>query len=230
MSTWYKPATDMNIIINEDEHIFLQSITVNRFLIGSHLYGTTHADSDTDYLCIYATSDEELYSGLPTHHQFQYKDLAGNTDWNYCSELQFRKNLYSGESVIHADIVLFTGYSDKKLELCRTYKVIKAYLGFARRDLKESAKGNEKKLWHAARGLYCAAELLEGWLPDLTGIKNLYTQQHDKKELAAKEEQLRAVANKQYEQGDLLNYYIEPASYPLWQKLMESNNNKEFRY
>ncbi len=220
----------MNIIINREEHEFLQEITVSRFLIGSHLYGTVHEGSDTDYLCVYATSEEELYAGLPTVHQFQYKDLAGNTDWNYCSEMQFRKNLYSGESVIQADIVLFTNYSDKKLELCRTYKVIKAYLGFARRDLKESGKGREKKLWHAARSLYCAAELLEGWLPDLAGVQNLYARQQDRQQLEEQEQELRAIANRQYEQGLLQQYYIEACGHLLWQKLLDSNNNKEFRY
>lgn len=220
----------MNIIIDQEEHEFLQSITLNRFLVGSRLYGTAREDSDTDYLCVYATSEEELYAGLPTAHQFQYKDLEGNTDWNYCSELQFRKNLYSGESVIQADIVLFTSYSDKKLALCRTYKVIKAYLGFARRDLKEAGKGREQKLWHAARSLYCAAELLEGWLPDLAGIQNLYGRQHDQQQLEEQEQHLRAIANRQYEQGTLQLYYIEACGHPLWQKLLNSNNTKAFRY
>lgn len=220
----------MNIIINEEEHQYLQSITVNRFLVGSHLYGTTHPDSDTDYLCLYPTPEEELHSGLPNVHQFQYKDTGGMTDWNYCSELQFRKNLYSGESVIHADIVLFTAYSNRKLELCRTYKVIKAYIGFARRDLKEAVKGKEKKLWHAARSLYCAGELLEGRLPQLRIIRELFSEQQDKSKLERLEQQLRKETNLQYDRGDLLSYYIEPGHTALWQKLLASNNNKEFRY
>ncbi len=217
----------MNIIINEAEHIWLQARTLRRMLIGSRLYGTTHAGSDTDYLCVYRTSDEELYSGLPNMHQFLYKDKTGNTDWNYCSELQFHKNLYSGESVIQADIVLFTDYTEQKLALCRTYKVIKAYIGFARRDLKED---NARKWWHAARSLYCAAELLGNRQPTLEGVRALYHSRHDRVQLIAQEQVLRAEVNRQYEADILKTYAIGAASHPLWQKLLESNNNKAFRY
>ncbi|PSK94332.1 hypothetical protein [Taibaiella chishuiensis] len=217
----------MNIIIDEAEHRMLQELTQRRFLVGSRLYGTTHAASDTDYLCVYRTSAEELYSGLPNMHQFQYKDKAGNTDWNYCSELQFRKNLYSGESVIHADIVLFTDYTDRKMELCRTYKVIKAYLGFARRDLKED---NGPKLWHAARSLYCASSLLDNRLPVLDEVRRIYSERQDRAQLVHQEQALRTMANSLYDAGVLKTYAIETASHPLWQKLLASNNNKAFRY
>lgn len=220
----------MNIIISREEHTFLQTIEVRRFVIGSRLYGTAHAASDTDYLCLYRTSCVELHSGLPNFHQFQYKDVDEPIDWNYCSELQFWKNLHSGESTIHADIILFTDLKEQKLNICRTYKIIKAYLGFAKRDIKEMGKGNAKKAMHAARGLYCAASLLEHRLPALHDIQELYLQQHTRDELSEKEQALRATVNRLYDAGDLPDYYIEDCGHPLWQKLLQSNNTREFRY
>lgn len=220
----------MNIIINHEEHELLQSMQVACFTIGSRLYGTAREDSDTDYLCLYETSSVELHSGLPNVHQFQYKDTITGTDWNYCSELQFWKNLHSGEATIHADIILFTDFADNKLELCHTYKIIKAYLGFARRDIKEAEKGNHKKALHAARGLYCAASLLENRLPSLTDIQLLYRQEHHKNTLMEQEQTLRQMASQQYDAGTLQNYYIKDCGHVLWQKMLQSNNTKEFRY
>ncbi|MCU0329313.1 MAG: hypothetical protein MUE53_10005, partial [Chitinophagales bacterium] len=135
----------MNIIFSEEEHLFLQSQIIQTIIFGSRLYGSHNESSDTDKLCIYKTSDIELHSGLPNIHQFQFKDKDNNIDYIYCSELQFWKNLLSGDSTINADIVLFTDLYPSKLEICRTYKTIKAYLGFAKRDLQ---KKEFKKLLH----------------------------------------------------------------------------------
>jgi predicted nucleotidyltransferase len=220
----------MNIIINEEEHEWLQQQIVKEFIVGSHLYGTSNADSDTDYLCLYQTSEVELYSGLPNVHQFQYKDEIASVDWNYCSALQFWKNLYKGDSTINADIILFTDYRHNKLEICRTYKIIKAYLGFAKRDIKQISKEGSKKAVHAARGLYCAEMLLKNELPSLQDIQQVYLQRFGVENLQVKEQHLRAIANQQYDDGLLKNYYIEECSNPLLQKLLNSNNNKEFRY
>lgn len=220
----------MNIILNKAEHEWLQTRLLNQHLIGSRLYGTARADSDTDYLCIYESDAIELYSGLPNVHQFLYKDVAQNTDWNYCSQLQFYKNLHSGEATIHADILLFTGMVANPLAQCRTYKIIRAYLGFARRDLKQHAKERPEKLFHAARSLYCAGALLHNTLPAVSGIQTLFRQQQDHSKLVATEQQYRTLANELYEKGTLEQYYIEHTGNPLWQKLLDSNNQREFRY
>ncbi|WP_118974173.1 nucleotidyltransferase domain-containing protein [Taibaiella koreensis] len=220
----------MNIIINQTEHEWLQARLLQQYLIGSRLYGTAREDSDQDYLCIYESDAIELYSGLPNAHQFLYKEEATNTDWNYCSQLQFYKNLHSGETTIHADIILFTGMVSNPMEQCRTYKIIKAYLGFARRDLKQCSKERPEKLFHAARSLYCAGALLGNTLPTVAGIQTLFRQRHDASALDATEQQYRARANELYEKGQLEQYYIESAGNPLWQKLLDSNNQREFRY
>jgi predicted nucleotidyltransferase len=220
----------MNIIINKEEHLFLQSQVLQSIKIGSHLYGTNNENSDIDFLCIYKTSEVELHSGLPNFHQFQYKDIENNIDWNYCSELQFWKNLQSGDATINADIVLFTDLYTNKLEICRTYKVIKAYLGFAKRDLKDIKKDTKRKLIHAARGLYCAESLINNKLPTKLDIQNIYTQLLDKDDLITKEKNLRIKTNDLYDSNQLDNYYIEKCDNTLWQKLLESNNTKEFRY
>lgn len=191
----------MNIIINKEEHAFLQQQIVKQFTIGSHLYGTNNNDSDMDYLCLYKTSEVELYSGLPNFHQFQYKDKTNGIDWNYCSELQFLKNLHSGDATINADIILFNDYKDNKLEICCTYKIIKAYLGFAKRDIRQIKKDARKKYIHAARGLYCAEMLLKKELPSMGVIQEIYKQEHDPKSLVEKEQVLRIIANKQYDNG-----------------------------
>ncbi|MBK7139922.1 MAG: nucleotidyltransferase domain-containing protein [Bacteroidetes bacterium] len=135
----------MNIIINKEEHLFLQTQLIQSIQIGSHLYGTNNENSDTDFLCIYKTSDVELHSGLPNFHQFQYKDLENNIDWNYCSELQFWKNLQSGDATINADIVLFTELYNKKLEICRTYKT-KSIFRFCQTRFKRCQKRCQSKI------------------------------------------------------------------------------------
>lgn len=220
----------MNIIINKEEHLFLQTQLVQSIKIGSHLYGTSNEHSDTDYLCIYKTSAIELHSGLPNFHQFQYKDVENNTDWNYCSELQFWKNLQSGDATINADIVLFTDLYENKLEICRTYKTIKAYLGFAKRDLKQVNKDRNRKLIHAARGLYCAESLMNNELPTRLEIQKFYKTTLNVDTLIVKEHALREKANELYDSNQLNNYYIEKCNHALWQKLLDSNNIKEFRY
>jgi len=220
----------MNIRITKSEHLFLQTQLTHTIKIGSHLYGTNNENSDVDFLCIYKTSDIELYSGLPNFHQFQYKDKESNIDWNYCSELQFWKNLNSGDSTINADIILFTNLFPNKLDLCRTYKIIKAYLGFSKRDLKDVKKENNRKIIHAARSLYCAESLINNSLPDISFIQNIYIKPLSLDELKQKENDLRQEANRLYEGNFLANYYIADCKNELWQKLLNSNNTKEFRY
>lgn len=220
----------MNIIINKEEHLFLQSQLIQAIKVGSHLYGTNNESSDTDYLCIYKTSEVEIQSGLPNFHQFQYKDIENNTDWNYCSELQFWKNLQSGDATINADIVLFSNLYANQLEICRTYRILKAYLGFAKRDLRDVKKNLRKKLIHAARGLYCAETLLNNELPNTKEIHAIFAKELNLAELITKENDLRTRLNALYDGNQISNYYVEQCGHPLWQKLLDSNNVKEFRY
>jgi len=225
----------MNIIINKEERDYLEKSVLRRFTIGSQLYGTNNSESDTDILSIYETSELELMSGLPNFHQFQWKDTENNIDWLYTSELQFWKNFYSGDSIINADIVLFTDLikDDLKLSYCRTYKVIKAYIGFAKRDLKHINK-DKSKLFHANRGLYCAQELLEGRLPLLSEIQKLALKdgyfQENLGDLIYTENLLRTKLNKLYDDNKIVTYYIEKCGNMLFDKMFEANNIKEFKY
>lgn len=223
----------MNIIINKEEKEYLHGLVIKKITIGSHLYGTNNENSDIDYLNIYKTTELELNSGLPNYHQFQYKD-PNNIDWLYTSELQFWKNFYSGDSSINTDVVLFTDYvnDDKKLKLCRTYKVIKAYLGFAKRDLKQINK-DSSKLFHAKRGLYCADKLINGKLPLISDIQDIYngvTMDITLQGLIWIENEIRTKLNELYNSNEIKSYYIEQTKNTLFDKLLDSNNIKEFKY
>ncbi len=222
----------MNLLITKDEHYFLQNRVLTRNLIGSRLYKVSTESSDTDYLCIYKTFDDELLSGFPNIHQFQYKDVENKIDFIYTSELQFWKNFYSGDSTINVDVILFSDNNftpEQKLNLCRTYKIIKAFIGFAKRDIKMNKQGSFK-LIHAARSLHCAECLLNKQLPTIEQIQIIYGNQHNLADLKQKEENLRKRCNELYEKGELLNYFIPKTGNSLIDKLYEANNTKEFHY
>ncbi len=225
----------MNIIITKDEHFFLQNKVMSTNLIGSKLYGVNTESSDVDYLCIYNTFKDELMSGFPNIHQFQYKDVENNIDYIYTSELQFWKNFYSGDSTINVDVILFGDNEfkdEEKLKLCRTYKIIKAFIGFAKRDLKQIDEGNHK-LYHAIRSLYCAESLLNNQLPRIEQIQYIYKYKYNLihlKEFKEKEQLLRKQCNDLYDKNELLNYCIPKTGMSLIDKLYEANNTKEFHY
>ena len=120
-----------------------------------------------------------------------------------------------------------------KLAYCKTYKVIKAYIGFAKRDLKQINK-DKSKLFHANRGLYCAQELLEGRLPLLSEIQKLALKdgyfQENLGDLIYTENLLRTKLNKLYDDNKIVTYYIEKCGNMLFDKMFEANNIKEFKY
>lgn len=64
----------MNIPISTEEFNYINQFVLGKAVIGSKLYGTDNENSDTDYLCLYASGRLELESGLPNTHQFFYKD------------------------------------------------------------------------------------------------------------------------------------------------------------
>ena len=235
----------MNIHINKEEHEILQKKVIEQVLIGSQMYGIDTPNSDTDYLCWITSWYVEETIGCPSIHQFQYKDVENNIDYVYTTELQFAKNFMSGDSTINVDLVLFQADIDDeiRLKMCRTYKIIKSYLGMARRDLKHLHKDPSKRR-HIVRGIYCAGELLDNKLPTIKGIQdviklddNLSVDMTEKNYLVnfsvnyvSMEKELRQMCNTMYEKGELENYYIPEVNDPLLQKLLNANNIREFRY
>ena len=64
--------------------------------------------------------------------------------------------------------------NENKLEILRTYKIIKSFIGFAKRDIKQYSLGKDKnKLFHINRGLYCAEEPFNNRLPNINKFKEL---------------------------------------------------------
>ena len=116
----------MNIKINEEEYLELGLYVENSYVIGSRLYNTHTEDSDYDILYIikpFLKSDNYY----PNWHQFQYDSEDGTRQNMFTTKERFYRNLFSGESTINADIIMFTDFDDlspsEKLNYCRTYNV-----------------------------------------------------------------------------------------------------------
>jgi predicted nucleotidyltransferase len=230
----------MNIHINESQHKYLQKFVTQTEKIGSKLYDVANGNSDTDLLCIYQIDDNLVTNNLSrftSPHQFQYKDVKNNIDYIYTSLYQFFQNQASGESTINSDIFLFSNVNFDKhdmLKCCTTYKVIKGYLGFAKRDLKQFREGNHK-LIHTKRGLYCAEKLMNFEAPLLRDIQSFYQMEHDVTELLYTESVLRQRLTLMLNNNELQFYYVpkifnESEDNYVFQMLLDSNNTKEFKY
>lgn len=223
----------MNIKINEEELAEISLHIENSYVIGSRMYNTHTEESDFDILHIikpFLKSD--MY--YPNWHQFQYDSSDGRRQYMFTTKERFYRNLFSGESTINADIIMFTDFDNlspsEKLNHCRTYNVIKAFLGFAKRDLNRYSTGKNKH-FHAARGIYCAEKLLNNELPVLDELSTYVSLTSD--ELFVKCVDLRKKCNNMINNKELTMFpkqlIFEPES-SLERKLMESNNILEFKY
>ena len=236
----------MNIKISKEEHERLQKCP-NKVIIevGSHMYKSNTYKSDLDLLCIYEREDmfgkfTAPIRSLPNIHQFQYTDEEKHIDYLYCTSEQFWKNQRSGDSTINSDVVMFSNLviqtPEVKLKYCRTYKVIKAYLGFAERDVKQYYKGVHK-LRHALRGIYVAKMLIAGFLPlhsemksPVTLIPDNYNPDYWLPYLTNECGNIRRNLNEMYNNGEIPTYYIPEIGDTLLQKMLDANNIKEFKY
>ena len=223
----------MNIKITTEEYLVLNQYVENSFIIGSRLYGNNSENSDTDILnIIKPIFESDKY--LPNFHQFQYDDLLNNKQEMFLTRERFFKNLFSGDSTINADIIMFTDFDDlkesEKLNYCRTYNIIKSFLGFAKRDLNNINNGKNKR-FHAARSIYCAEELINNRLPKIEELKKYIDLTIH--ELLSKCAELRVETNSLFNKKELTPFpkelFIKPAN-SLEQKLIESNNILEFKY
>ena len=163
----------MNIHINKEEFDWLMNQNrLGRFVMGSKLYGLNDEYSDEDVLIITWPYEDVLSSPFNSHHQFQYKDVENNIDYNFVDIITFIKNLVTGDSTVNFELLhseqmeeninlnWLTKYKDK----FRSYNIIKAYLGLAERDIRHfNKKHGRDKLSaqvHIDRGYYFACDIL----------------------------------------------------------------------
>ena len=157
-----------------DKELFekLKSATIAKCVVGSHMYGTNTETSDTDYLYIYATSENELNSFIKTHHQLQYKE--DGIDYNFVSLHNFMNNTLNGDSSINFEVINSDALIGTDLEFLNTYRksfltytIVRSYLGFARRDIKhffraETEYDKLKRLKHIVRGYLYSVDMING--------------------------------------------------------------------
>lgn len=144
----------MNVKITKEEFDKISQFLVDWYLVGSKLHKTDSANSDLDM--VYVVSDE---TRLGNDKTYQYTENGNNqTDYLICTEQRFEKCRNDG-----SDIVLYEASPGPT-----NYKIIKAYLGLAKRDLKEYEKTKEpKKKYHALRCWRIARDLMGGIGPNL---------------------------------------------------------------
>lgn len=220
----------MNIKITKEEHERLCKVPYEEYLFGSRLFGTATENSDYDYIRVYSYEDVFPIRSLtlPNIHSFQV-DLEG-VQYIWMTEEQFWGGLGSGDGTMQSDIIMFgdSFEEDFALDICRTYNVIKAYLGVAKRDLK--LHRDDKKRFHAHRSIYIAQELKKGFLPKLEIIQKIPDNLADRNQLDVWCADLRKEVNEMYDNGELVRYYVEDTGDSLLDKMQSANNIKEFKY
>jgi hypothetical protein len=230
----------MNIKITKKQYDSIKEFVIYKFIFGSHLHGTNNEESDRDVICIIDNIFDEftpktLGKYLPNQNTFQYDDLENNVQNIYMTETQFFNGLFSGDANIVADIVLLSPsfkieyeYTNEQLLfMCRTYKIIKSYLGMVKRDLKYFDK-NPKKQKHCIRGLYMTECLINNILPNVIDIKK--SKIISRIEITERWSELRDKSNKMFEKDELTLYPIFKESNEIMDLLVKSNNIKEFSY
>lgn len=228
----------MNIKITKEDHEFLMNIKVGKsYTIGSHLYGTVTENSDVDMLMFY---DEErvdyMLKFTPFFHQFQYDDEVNNIQYIWTSHRIFKLNQLSGDSTINSDVLMFSNIAEwngNKLNVLgsvKTYKVLKAYLGRAKRDLKEIHKKN--KLFHILRGIHTVTcIIINNRIPIKSEIIELFNiannaEYIDTRKIATDINTLKTIINNQLKNEALPLYPKFLGSTDISQKAFDSLNSK----
>ena len=225
----------MNIKIIKEQHIKLCSYNYSEYIFGSQLHGIANEDSDFDYVRVisddFYNNFTTLAKYLPNIHSFQYDDSENNSQYVWMTEKQFYHNLFSGDGNMIADIVILSGEWNDVLFLTRTYKIIKGYLGVAKRDLKLHGT-NPKKQFHALRSLYMAKTLMENKLPTVDDIIKLKENSNDlnKDVLWNEEQELRNKLNDMLNNGEIDLYPRFDEKDDLVLTMINSNNIREFKY
>jgi len=162
----------MNIKIKD--YKFFDNLYNSCFLkieVGSSMYGLKNKNSDTDLLCIYNTSENELNSVFKSHHQIQYKKNI--IDYLFVNIHKFIENCISGDSPINFEVINSDKLKNSELKFLYdnrkffyTYKILKSYNGLAKRDIKNINKyakteyDKNKKVSHIYRSLKTIEKIL----------------------------------------------------------------------
>jgi hypothetical protein len=162
----------------KDKKVFdkLMDSALIKIRVGSHLYKLETADSDTDYLIIYANPLMNTHSFYWEHHQLQYKDTENNVDYVFTTVQNFVRNILTGDSTINYEVLFsedfenskeFAFLYDSRLKF-RNYNIIRSYLGHTKRDIKiaTNLKDNTPELYkrvsHIYRSLYAVDQIMFG--------------------------------------------------------------------
>lgn len=164
----------MNIHFSDTETLEkLLAASLVKLKVGSHLYNLQDENSDTDYLYIYAPFENEKNSFSFSHHQFQYKNILENADYNFVSLPNFIRNAINGDSTINYECINSQQIEKSVLSFLyemrhefNNYMIIRSYCGLARRDIKHMNRSNDirernKSLSHIYRGYYFAMSIYE---------------------------------------------------------------------
>jgi len=165
----YIRELDVNIHF-DDKELFedLMDSALDVIEFGSNLYDCKTDSSDTDILVIYADSKDQSNSLFSNHHQLQYK--TEDTDYVFVTLEQYIKNIWSGDQTVLYETLPYLNtdlsWMNKTnyMFLFANQTTLKAYLGFAKRDIETvlkitqndknsiTNKTIQKKLHHAFRG------------------------------------------------------------------------------
>lgn len=166
----------MNIHISDEKIIrTLENSTVECFEFGSKLYGLDNKNSDIDDVAIVAQNHFFANSFLWEHHSLQKASPERDTIFTTMQLLV--RNLMTGDSVAYFEIINDENCKGTILEFLYdrrewfyNFSTIRAYLGYARRDIKH-ARESGKRFSHAVR-CYYAAKMLFNDLVYYNNIKD----------------------------------------------------------
>ena len=203
----------MNIHITDiEQYNSLLLATIETVEIGSSMYGTNNENSDVDYLHIYVPSISEKTSFVNSHHQLQYKE--NGIDHIFINFYAFIRNCLNGDSTINYEVLYSKNIKKSKIlgflydmrKSFSNYKIVRSYLGFSRRDIKQISKQTNsilknKKLAHATRCLQFANDILnDSFNPYIIENNDLYKKISDIKNLTDNDR-----IRKSFEVSDLID-------------------------
>jgi len=159
----------MNILFKNVEHFkMLKDIAIYKIVVGSQMYGLDDKYSDIDYLYILPIAEEVQRDIFRTHHQLQFKTKGEDHVFVFLDT--YLKNIFNGDSTINFEVLqelkpgTLLDWLLPYKEKIYTYTIIKAYLGFAKRDIKyfpkdKDLRSKRRKVKHIYRG-YVSAKML----------------------------------------------------------------------